>query len=54
MAGDYPVSKAAAARIFSLPMHLYLKKTDLERIIEMVRKLVFKPMIRESNNYCFA
>lgn len=31
--GDYPVSEAAAARIFSLPMHPYLSPGDQTRII---------------------
>jgi UDP-2-acetamido-2-deoxy-ribo-hexuluronate aminotransferase len=33
--GDFPVSEAAAARIFSLPMHPYLAPADQERIIEV-------------------
>ncbi len=37
-AGDFPVSEAAAARIFSLPMHPYLEKTLQERIIEIIRE----------------
>jgi UDP-2-acetamido-2-deoxy-ribo-hexuluronate aminotransferase len=36
--GDFPVSEAAAARIFSLPMHPYLEKTDQDRIIEVIRQ----------------
>jgi len=36
--GDFPVSEAAAARIFSLPMHPYLEKSDQERIIAIIRK----------------
>jgi UDP-2-acetamido-2-deoxy-ribo-hexuluronate aminotransferase len=36
--GDFPVSEAAAARIFSLPMHPYLEKTDQERIIGIIRQ----------------
>jgi dTDP-4-amino-4,6-dideoxygalactose transaminase len=36
--GDFPVSEAAAARIFSLPMHPYLEKTDQERIIGVIRE----------------
>jgi UDP-2-acetamido-2-deoxy-ribo-hexuluronate aminotransferase len=35
--GDFPVSEAAAARIFSLPMHPYLEKPDQDRIIEIIR-----------------
>ena len=38
--GDFPVSEAAAARIFSLPMHPYLEKDDQDRIIEIVREAV--------------
>jgi UDP-2-acetamido-2-deoxy-ribo-hexuluronate aminotransferase len=37
--GDFPVSEAAAARIFSLPMHPYLQKTDQERIIGIIREV---------------
>jgi UDP-2-acetamido-2-deoxy-ribo-hexuluronate aminotransferase len=33
-AGDFPVSEHAAARIFSLPMHPYLKLQDQIMIIE--------------------
>ena len=35
--GDLPVSEAAAARIFSLPMHPYLEPADQERIIGVIR-----------------
>jgi UDP-2-acetamido-2-deoxy-ribo-hexuluronate aminotransferase len=38
--GDFPVSEAAAARIFSLPMHPYLTKTDQDRIIGIIREAV--------------
>ena len=38
--GDFPVSEAAAARIFSLPMHPYLEKADQDRIIEIIREAV--------------
>jgi UDP-2-acetamido-2-deoxy-ribo-hexuluronate aminotransferase len=38
--GDFPVSEAAAARIFSLPMHPYLEKPDQDRIIEIIRDAV--------------
>ncbi len=34
---DFPVSEAAATRIFSLPMHPYLEKADQERIIAVIR-----------------
>ncbi len=37
-AGDFPASEAAAARIFSLPMHPYLAPADQERIIEVIRR----------------
>jgi dTDP-4-amino-4,6-dideoxygalactose transaminase len=37
-AGDFPVSEAAAARIFSLPMHPYLDKNDQDRIIQIIRE----------------
>jgi dTDP-4-amino-4,6-dideoxygalactose transaminase len=36
--GDFPASEAAAARIFSLPMHPYLAPADQERIIEVIRR----------------
>jgi UDP-2-acetamido-2-deoxy-ribo-hexuluronate aminotransferase len=36
--GDFPASEAAAARIFSLPMHPYLSKSDQERIIGVIRE----------------
>ncbi len=36
--GDFPVSEAAAARIFSLPMHPYLAPADQERIIDLIRR----------------
>jgi UDP-2-acetamido-2-deoxy-ribo-hexuluronate aminotransferase len=36
--GDFPVSEAVATRIFSLPMHPYLEKTDQERIIDLIRE----------------
>jgi UDP-2-acetamido-2-deoxy-ribo-hexuluronate aminotransferase len=38
--GDFPVSEAAASRIFSLPMHPYLEKHDQDRIIEIIRAAV--------------
>ena len=38
--GDFPVSEAAAARIFSLPMHPYLEQADQERIIGIIQDAV--------------
>lgn len=35
-AGDFPVSEAAAKRIFSLPMHPYLEETDIKRIADII------------------
>ncbi len=35
--GDFPVSEDCAKRIFSLPMHPYLKFEDQERIIEVLK-----------------
>ena len=35
-AGDFPVSEACAARIFSLPMHPYLAEADQERIASLL------------------
>ncbi len=40
--GDFPVSEAAATRIFSLPMHPYLEKPDQDRIIAVIREAVEK------------
>jgi dTDP-4-amino-4,6-dideoxygalactose transaminase len=37
-AGDFPVSEGCAARIFSLPMHPYLRLTDQERIADLVNQ----------------
>lgn len=34
--GDFPVSEACASRIFSLPMHPYLKAEDQERIVALL------------------
>lgn len=36
-AGDLPVSENYAGRVFSLPMHPYLKREDLERIVRRLR-----------------
>jgi dTDP-4-amino-4,6-dideoxygalactose transaminase len=35
-AGDYPVSEELSSRIFSLPMHPYLKEEDVERICSLL------------------
>jgi dTDP-4-amino-4,6-dideoxygalactose transaminase len=35
--GDFPVAEAACERIFSLPMHPYLKDEDIERIVEIIK-----------------
>jgi dTDP-4-amino-4,6-dideoxygalactose transaminase len=37
--GDFPISEDAAKRIFSLPMHPYLKLEDQERIAEVLNKI---------------
>jgi UDP-2-acetamido-2-deoxy-ribo-hexuluronate aminotransferase len=37
--GDFPVSEDCAARIFSLPMHPYLKPEEQERIAEIVQEV---------------
>ena len=34
--GDFPVSENCASRIFSLPMHPYLKREDQEKIAEII------------------
>ena len=38
--GDFPVSEDCAARIFSLPMHPYLKAEDQESIVGIIRSSV--------------
>jgi len=35
--GSFPVSEHLAKRIFSLPMHPYLKPEDQERIAELIK-----------------
>ena len=34
--GDFPVSKSISKRIFSIPMHPYLDKHDLNQIINII------------------
>jgi dTDP-4-amino-4,6-dideoxygalactose transaminase len=34
--GDFPVSEDYAARIFSIPMHPYLKESDQEKIVQIL------------------
>jgi len=34
--GDFPVSEDCSRRIFSLPMHPYLKKEDQKRIAQVL------------------
>ena len=34
--GDFPASESTSERIFSLPMHPYLTKTDIEKITGLV------------------
>ncbi|MCG6538398.1 MAG: DegT/DnrJ/EryC1/StrS family aminotransferase, partial [Syntrophales bacterium LBB04] len=36
--GDFPVSEDCASRIFSLPMHPYLKPEDQEKIVKVLKK----------------
>jgi UDP-2-acetamido-2-deoxy-ribo-hexuluronate aminotransferase len=36
--GDFPVSEGQAERIFSLPMHPYLKKADQEQIVAIMSR----------------
>jgi UDP-2-acetamido-2-deoxy-ribo-hexuluronate aminotransferase len=38
--GDFPVSEKAAERIFSLPMHPYLKLEDQEKIAHILRSAI--------------
>lgn len=40
--GDFPVSENAARRIFSLPMHPYLKCEDQEKIARVLRNAIEK------------
>jgi len=35
-AGDFPVSEDMSSRVFSLPMHPYLKDEEVERICEVL------------------
>ena len=37
--GDFPVSEDCSKRIFSLPMHPYLKPEEQERIAEVIKKI---------------
>jgi dTDP-4-amino-4,6-dideoxygalactose transaminase len=36
--GDFPVSESHARRIFSIPMHPYLKEEDQQKIAEVIRR----------------
>ncbi len=38
--GDFPVSEDCAKRIFSLPMHPYLKAEDQNRIVDVIRDVL--------------
>lgn len=38
-AGDFPVSEAAAERIFSLPMHPYLQEQQINQICEVIQSV---------------
>lgn len=40
--GDFPVSEGCSKRIFSVPMHPYLKEQDQERIAEVIRLCIDK------------
>ena len=35
--GDFPVSEDCASRIFSLPMHPYLKADEQDRIVRLLQ-----------------
>lgn len=39
-AGDFPVSEELSSRIFSLPMHPYLKENDQKRIVDVLLSVV--------------
>ena len=34
--GDFPISEQAAGRIFSLPMHPYLREADQDKIVMQI------------------
>lgn len=38
--GDFPVAEEVSSRVFSLPMHPYLKRNDINHITEVIRKVV--------------
>lgn len=38
--GDMPVSETSAGDIFSLPMHPYLKETDIDRICDVIANIL--------------
>ncbi len=38
--GDLPVSEAVAKHIFSLPMHPYLKDTQIDRIVNVINRTI--------------
>ncbi|MCK5687803.1 DegT/DnrJ/EryC1/StrS family aminotransferase [Myxococcota bacterium] len=38
--GDFPVAEEASTKIFSLPMHPYLKDEDIDQICEIIRKTI--------------
>ena len=42
--GDFPVSEAYAARIFSIPMHPYLTLEEQKKICKALEKPLLKPM----------
>jgi len=35
-AGDFPVSETASEKIFSLPMHPYLKDEEIARVVDVI------------------
>ena len=38
--GDFPISENISERIFSLPMHPYLDKSEQDRILEVLNATV--------------
>jgi len=35
--GDFPISESCAKRIFTIPMHPYVKKSEQERVVEVMK-----------------
>ncbi len=46
--GDFPVTDAVSEKIFSLPMHPYLTEEQIDRIANVIRKVVDSQQTKES------